>query len=122
MGGGCGALGIGTAREGRNTLTMAANTPKALYLSDLEQQLARLLSAFAEGRDVSPADFYGVEGMMACAQRIGLAGAEDIRALLLAQVALHLDEQALELYRADSEPRLHMQMRRAPVYPSTRDE
>lgn len=92
-------------------------------MADAQQEIATqiegLFSAFAQGRDVAPGDLLRLEGQMRQGVAQGLLDAEWLRSLLIARAEALLGSAAAQRYRDSADWVIHMQMRRAPVYPST---
>lgn len=94
----------------------------AEFIDNLRGRLRQFFVDQADGLDIPPGQLYHLEGRMASALDLQLLSEAELRALLVALCRELLGEAAAAVYERDDRVMLHLQMRPAPVYPSTRDD
>ncbi|MBD2859155.1 hypothetical protein IB286_09055 [Spongiibacter sp. KMU-158] len=103
---------------------MSVNLPSIASCETLIGEIDHRLVAFfceqAEGYDIPPAELYRLEGSMACLLALGLQSESQLKARLLELAAEYGDKALYERYKRDTRLYLHLAMKPAPVYPSTR--
>jgi hypothetical protein len=92
------------------------------FIEALSARLRELLTAFAEGRDVSPAALYRAEGFAEAGLQLGLCDQQGFQRLLQSLADEILDEESAAGFADGDAPRIRMRMHKAPVYPSTKNE
>ncbi len=89
------------------------------FLALLEARLCAIYQAFADGRDVSPAYRYRTEGYLEAALELGFFSEQQCADL---QGRLQRDILGKECALGQEQPaRVPVIMKRAPVYPSTKE-
>lgn len=89
------------------------------YMAGITARLQACFRAMGEGRDVSPATIYRLEGFMEAGIAQGLVDAATLRVLVRDLFLQYIGEEPHFPPGEGDVPRIPLRMRAAPVYPST---
>lgn len=96
-------------------------------LEELERRWRAMFEALAAGDDLPPGERLRAEGMMEAAVLVGAAPADELLTRMDARYAQAFGQPLADAFGADWRdvfpfPQVPAMARRAPVYPTTRDE
>jgi hypothetical protein len=90
------------------------------YAAELDNRLQHFFSEQAAGYDVPPAVVYRIEGFIEAGILLELCTEAAVRDRLVELAEQFSGQRLADIYRQDFHLILHMRMREAPVYPSTK--